>query len=178
MKRTFFRHFCAGEDVDGIRPTIAFLEHNGIGSILDFAAEADLDSRRTRSVEEEAEHNLQMVRLTRDLPCWRLVIIPVAAPFLPPHPPEARVRSLDILWTLCAQILRNIEVAQEVGTGAFAAVKLTCLGDPMIIEKMSCKLREVCNSTDTFVWCRSDGCMGCSRGDGALWDVGADTPAS
>lgn len=40
---TFFGHFCAGESEKAIRPTIKWLEGHGIGGILDYAAEGDLD---------------------------------------------------------------------------------------------------------------------------------------
>ena len=44
LRRTFFGHFCAGEDQEDIRPCIKDLRKNGIGGILDYAAEADLES--------------------------------------------------------------------------------------------------------------------------------------
>ena len=42
MRPTFFNHFCAGEDEVSIVPTINYLQNNGIGAILDYAAEADV----------------------------------------------------------------------------------------------------------------------------------------
>lgn len=39
---TFFRHFCAGETAQGIRPRVERLRRAGVGGILDFAAEADV----------------------------------------------------------------------------------------------------------------------------------------
>jgi proline dehydrogenase len=42
MKVTFFGHFCGGENNDDIQPTIKRLSEAGIGSILDYAAEADV----------------------------------------------------------------------------------------------------------------------------------------
>ncbi len=43
LRRTFFAHFCAGEDEAGLEPTLARLRAAGVGAILDFAAEADVD---------------------------------------------------------------------------------------------------------------------------------------
>lgn len=43
LRSTFFGHFCAGEDEVSIAPTVKYLEKNGIGSILDYAAESDLE---------------------------------------------------------------------------------------------------------------------------------------
>jgi proline dehydrogenase len=42
VRHTFFRHFCAGETATTIRPRVESLRKGGVGSILDFAAEADI----------------------------------------------------------------------------------------------------------------------------------------
>ncbi len=42
VKATFFRHFCAGETAQGIRPRVEALRRAGVGGILDYAAEADV----------------------------------------------------------------------------------------------------------------------------------------
>lgn len=47
LRLSFFDHFCAGEDELGIKPKVDYLHENGIGSILDYAAEADIGSRVT-----------------------------------------------------------------------------------------------------------------------------------
>lgn len=41
VKHTIFNYFCAGENDDELKKTIAFLEKLKVGSILDYAAEAD-----------------------------------------------------------------------------------------------------------------------------------------
>eukprot|EP00951_Prasinocladus_malaysianus_P023588 scaffold201175_cov46-Prasinocladus_malaysianus.AAC.1 len=43
VKNTFFAQFCAGEDANEVMPTMARLRASGVGSILDYAAEADLN---------------------------------------------------------------------------------------------------------------------------------------
>lgn len=47
LRLSFFNHFCAGEDERGIKPKVDYLHENGIGSILDYAAEADIASEGT-----------------------------------------------------------------------------------------------------------------------------------
>jgi hypothetical protein len=42
VKATFFRHFCAGETAQLIRPRVERLRKAGVGGILDYAAEADV----------------------------------------------------------------------------------------------------------------------------------------
>lgn len=44
LRATFFGHFCGGEDGDSIQPTIRKLRANGVGSILDYAAESDVEA--------------------------------------------------------------------------------------------------------------------------------------
>jgi hypothetical protein len=57
IKRTFFKHFCAGEDLDEVREVIGKLHDASIGSILDYSAEgavgndADLDTSALRIME-------------------------------------------------------------------------------------------------------------------------------
>ena len=42
VRHTFFKHFCAGECVESIRPTVAYLAASGIRPILQYAAEDDV----------------------------------------------------------------------------------------------------------------------------------------
>jgi hypothetical protein len=53
LKLSFFNHFCAGEDEVRIKPTVDYLHSNGIGSILDYAAEADIGSKETDTSKAE-----------------------------------------------------------------------------------------------------------------------------
>ena len=43
LKPTFFAHFCAGEFEEDLAPRVARLREQGIGGIMDYAAEAPLD---------------------------------------------------------------------------------------------------------------------------------------
>ncbi|KAJ1568722.1 hypothetical protein HK096_005532, partial [Nowakowskiella sp. JEL0078] len=44
VKRTFFAHFCGGENISEVSPTMAKLQSRNVGSILDLAMEADIDT--------------------------------------------------------------------------------------------------------------------------------------
>lgn len=46
LRRTFFGHFCAGENLSDIRPVLGDLHAKGIGTILDYAAEKDVETPR------------------------------------------------------------------------------------------------------------------------------------
>ena len=47
LRHTVFAHFVAGETPEEIKPLLARLHACGVGGILDYAAEADLDEAYT-----------------------------------------------------------------------------------------------------------------------------------
>ena len=67
VRRTFFKHFCAGIDGQDIKPTVARLRESGVGAILDYAAEADVNAAAAAAVasasDEEAacDANAQLI---------------------------------------------------------------------------------------------------------------------
>ena len=42
VNETFFKHFCAGQDRDEVKPLMDSLKKLGVGGILDYAAEEDV----------------------------------------------------------------------------------------------------------------------------------------
>lgn len=122
MKKTFFGHFCAGEDHEDIRPTIHRLDHSGIGSILDYAAEADIVD------DDKKEHRGEGSSL-------------------------AKVRVYDYHnETLCDQhvktfesCLRSSHSVRGINNRGFAAVKITALGDPELLKRVSTAITEIRN---------------------------------
>jgi proline dehydrogenase len=107
IKHTFFGHFCAGEDAQDIRPMINRLGDHGVGSILDYAAEADLDPDPVVARDTEA---------------------------------TGRVFPDDIGEAECDKnvevFLQCIDATAQFKDG-FAAVKVTALGRPALLERMS-----------------------------------------
>ncbi|EIE22093.1 hypothetical protein COCSUDRAFT_83484 [Coccomyxa subellipsoidea C-169] len=100
VKHTFFRHFCGGECVDSIQPTLQYLERHGIRPILNYAAEDDVNN---------------------EFGCEGC---PVAAA-------ERKLdRNLDIF-------MRSIRDSDNIRNRAFVAIKVTPLGPPKLLEKMS-----------------------------------------
>ena len=65
LRFSFFNHFCAGEDERGIKPKVDYLHENGIGSILDYAAEADIASAETDTliVEKRLQEDFLQARV-------------------------------------------------------------------------------------------------------------------
>ena len=115
LKQTLFGHFCAGEDRVTIRPVLKDLDSVGIGSILDYAAE------------NEGEPEASTV-----------------APVDPAPNALRRVREYD--YESEAQCDRHVETfkkcindVQSLGfeKDGYAAVKVTALGNPKLLARMS-----------------------------------------
>jgi proline dehydrogenase len=121
MKHTFFRHFCAGEDRNEMKPVIEMLRMNNIGPILDYAAENYSDS---------SAPGLQGI-FTQ-----------------PPFNQPARVydyqseEECDRHVTVFKDCIHSVH---DVSPAGFAALKVTALGNPELLERMSTMIIEVKN---------------------------------
>jgi hypothetical protein len=127
LRRTFFGHFCAGEDGDDARRVVERLRRDNVGPILDYAAEGD----GTATAED--------------------------APPPPPPPPAAappfnqpaRVYSYasevecDRHASIFASCIRSARDVTPIPGRGFAAIKVTALGDPALLERMSSAIVEV-----------------------------------
>lgn len=122
LRKTYFGHFCAGEDTSDMKPTIRRLEQAGIGSIFDYAAEADI-------VEDEIRP-------------------------LTPAEQKIKVRVYDYynegicdargdVFKSCIRSAH--ELRGSVSSDAFAAVKITALGNPKLLERVSTAIVEIRN---------------------------------
>jgi len=115
LKATLYGHFCAGEDERRLQPVIEELRRNGIGGILDYAAESDI---------EPTPQNLQ----------------PVPG-FIQP----ARVYDYES-EAACdhhVEVFRScIRSVANVSPDGFAAIKVTALGNPKLLERMSIAITE------------------------------------
>jgi len=124
---SFFKHFCGGEDVEKIRPTISRLKMNGIGSILDYAAENDVEKCNDSEFEWESD----------------------VESFSQP----ARVYDYES-EELCNHYLEVfkscIHAVRDVIPDGFAAIKITALGNPLLLERMSNAIVEAKNLFSKF----------------------------
>eukprot|EP00569_Conticribra_weissflogii_P007486 CAMPEP_0171345142 /NCGR_PEP_ID=MMETSP0878-20121228/20908_1 /TAXON_ID=67004 /ORGANISM="Thalassiosira weissflogii, Strain CCMP1336" /LENGTH=575 /DNA_ID=CAMNT_0011848487 /DNA_START=334 /DNA_END=2061 /DNA_ORIENTATION=+ len=130
MKHTFFRHFCAGEDSVGMMPVIDMLKKNNIYPILDYAAENEADD----------DNNSQGI----------LSSIGEGGEGIFSQPPfNQPARTYDYKSELdCddhVEIFKScIRSVQDVShTNGFAALKVTALGNPELLERMSDVIVEV-----------------------------------
>eukprot|EP00457_Paulinella_chromatophora_P002919 gb/GEZN01002924.1/.p1 GENE.gb/GEZN01002924.1/~~gb/GEZN01002924.1/.p1 ORF type:complete len:585 (+),score=74.19 gb/GEZN01002924.1/:47-1801(+) len=120
VRRTFFAHFCAGEDEHSIAPRVSSLYDKGVGSILDYAAEADIEeneakdetgtSHHTHSGDEVVSHPVGRVYEYKD--------------------EKACDGNRDIF-------LKAVRAVHNVSPEGFAAVKVTALGNPLLLQRMT-----------------------------------------
>uniref|UniRef100_A0AAV1VBL8 Proline dehydrogenase n=1 Tax=Peronospora matthiolae TaxID=2874970 RepID=A0AAV1VBL8_9STRA len=112
LRATFFGHFCAGQDVNEIRPVIRKLEAAGIGAILDFAAEADVEQPRDLN---GVDQNLVSARTYA-------------------YDGEA---ACDANAAISRHAISDASEAASAGEPAFVAIKCTALGKPELLMRMS-----------------------------------------
>ncbi|KAL0486837.1 proline dehydrogenase [Acrasis kona] len=106
MKKTFFAHFCAGEDSETIKPVIKKLENAGLGAVLDYAAEADVPETPTER--KEGVVSARTYEYTDEASC-------------------------DANLEICLSCIE----ASANRPDSFAAIKLTALGKPELLEHLS-----------------------------------------
>lgn len=124
MKLTFFGHFCAGEDESSIRPVVKRLETGGVGSILDYAAESDVQ-------EESSDPKIAM----QDVPASTTI-----------GKVQGRVYDYQN-EEICDQHMKTFDSAirsvYNVSPTGFAAIKCTALGNPELLKQASTTLLEI-----------------------------------
>lgn len=126
LKKTFFGHFCAGENEDDIRPTVKLLEANGIGSILDYAAESD-------AAEEESPKKTEVQNVD--------TIVVVKGPLVQSRTYDFTTEAAcDKYMSIFENCIRSVKAVSPTG---FAAIKVTALGDPALLERMSVAIVEL-----------------------------------
>ncbi|KAK9839435.1 hypothetical protein WJX81_001871 [Elliptochloris bilobata] len=124
VKRTFFAHFCGGETQESMRPVLNRLHENGIGSILDYAAEDDVESADGPA--------------SRGAPHGRSV----ARTYL-----YETERACD---AHLGTFLTSIEAAGKAPGQGFAAIKVTALGNTKLLERVSSGLVAIRNLFSQF----------------------------
>jgi len=119
LKATIYSHFCAGEDQQQILPAIQQLANSGVGSILDYAAENDGTVDGVIIGDTEDPHTIVTVREYD-------------------YESEAKCDNHVSAFIKCIN-----DVARMGGehTG-FAAVKITALGNPKLLARLSTAIVE------------------------------------
>ncbi|GMH88213.1 hypothetical protein TL16_g11091 [Triparma laevis f. inornata] len=118
IKRTFFAHFCGGETTSDLRPCISMLDSAGVSGILDYAAENAPDEveeeKGCESDESEGGQPARVYDYVGEKECDHHV-----------------------------QVFKQcITAVKDVTPRGFAALKLTALGNPILLERLSTAIVE------------------------------------
>jgi len=122
MKKTFFGHFCGGETTAELQPTIDKLSESGIGSILDYAAEADV-VKSPEKVEKLAAYGLDQKVTVRMYD-------------------YSNEKNCDHHVETFKHCIAAAKASSAPGAKCFAAIKVTALGDPELLRALSTTLNE------------------------------------
>lgn len=128
LRQSFFGHFCGGETQQEIIPTINHLRAYGIGSIIDFAAEAPEEEANDdkKSSKEKALSPSEKTGIAEDVISARVF----------EYEGEQKCESYMSIFMEAIQSA----AMQEKG---FAAIKMTALGNPDLLEHISYVKHEI-----------------------------------
>jgi len=124
IKMTFFDQFCAGEDVQNIQAKLRNLNEFGVGAIFDYAAESDANS-----VQDDERNAISSEKDT---------------PFNQParvydYKSEQQCDFHLNTFRSCINAVRNL----SPNGNSFAAVKVTALGNPILLERNSAMISQI-----------------------------------
>jgi proline dehydrogenase len=112
LKLTLFGHFCAGEDEGELLAPLKELQARGIGGILDYAAESDF-------VPTDSSDTAQQMNVYK-------------------MPNRVYDYESEAVCDEHVEVFRScIRSVHKVAPDGFAAVKVTALGNPKLLERMS-----------------------------------------
>lgn len=113
IEHTFYSQFVAGTDAKNIQPVLRYLRENGIHSILDYSAEDDV-----LAAHPDVDNTTVVSRTY-------------------PYESEA------VCDRRTRVFLKSIEAAAMAGGKGFAAIKVTALGHPMLLERTTLCLQRI-----------------------------------
>eukprot|EP00534_Pseudo-nitzschia_fraudulenta_P007458 CAMPEP_0201145436 /NCGR_PEP_ID=MMETSP0851-20130426/7154_1 /ASSEMBLY_ACC=CAM_ASM_000631 /TAXON_ID=183588 /ORGANISM="Pseudo-nitzschia fraudulenta, Strain WWA7" /LENGTH=525 /DNA_ID=CAMNT_0047420587 /DNA_START=85 /DNA_END=1662 /DNA_ORIENTATION=+ len=127
LKATFYGQFCAGEDERGIQPVVEKLNNAGVGAILDYAAEND------DPVEGVVVH-----------PGNRSGVETLAPGSKTAHDYDYRYETqCDQHVLMFLQCINDVSATSKGGENhGYAAIKLTALGNPNLLARLSTAIVE------------------------------------
>lgn len=133
LKRTFFGHFCAGEDEKTIDPTVKRLQSGGVGSILDYAAESDVATDNDKDAKKGPKTADDLVNIPTSTTVGKV---------------QSRVydyKNESVCDGHLQTFLRAVQAVHDVSPTGFAAIKCTALGNPELLKRVSITLTEIRN---------------------------------
>jgi proline dehydrogenase len=111
VKKTFFKHFCGGENLKEVVPRMQSLANSNIGSILDLAIEADLDAPEVSGTEAQlqAREVVSKFKECVDIACTQrdsFIAIKITALY-PPKLLKNWTMTLNLLYSEFTKISNN-----------------------------------------------------------------------
>ncbi len=128
LKATLYGHFCAGEDQRRIEPILKKLDSVGVGSILDYAAESDEGASSNKKSQTPGVPVNHLKRYT--------------ARKLQHTAREYSYEDEDQCDRHVETFQKCIHDAASLSKDGFAAVKVTALGNPKLLSRMSQAINE------------------------------------
>ncbi|GAB4819231.1 hypothetical protein N2152v2_006277 [Parachlorella kessleri] len=123
---TFYKQFVAGADAQSIQPTLAHLRRSGIRAILDYAAEDD--------VQEEPGHKKQQQQQGKQ---QDPLVVQVREPTTGVVVRTYSYEGEELCDKRMGVFRKSIEAAAMAEGQGFAAIKMTALGLPTLLERVS-----------------------------------------
>ena len=121
-RQTFYKQFCAGETQGDALPIVQRLRHSNVGIILDYAVEDDNDDQIVSSTSTSGSEESRFDQHTKmHLQC---------------------IRTIKEL-TSQTVVTDNIDTYDSSQSLGFAAIKVTALGKPDVMESMSTMIDEI-----------------------------------
>ncbi|EDO37792.1 predicted protein, partial [Nematostella vectensis] len=144
MKSTFYGHFVAGEDRDDIKPTIHNLNKYGVGAILDYSVEEDLSEEETKTAMGNKSKTQVYIaddhgrfKPHEEFADRRKGVFSARTYFYSGEPEcDARLETF----------MECVDAASGASSDGFAAIKVTALGRPQLLLKVS----EILHQTQAF----------------------------
>jgi proline dehydrogenase len=144
MKQTFYGHFVAGEDKEKIKPIISRMQSFGVKSILDYSVEEDMADNKEKEKGVEARKTAPEAQSTEHKQLAQYTAIDESE-----HKEVDRKHKLNsarvYFYQDEANCDRNMQtfldcidaVKGSTGGTGFSAIKLTALGRPEILIRLS-----------------------------------------
>jgi len=150
IKNTFFHQFCAGTNDVDIQPTIQKLKSFGIGAILDYAAEEDVMMNSTQSTRASPSlTNDEKIILTHPPYNQPARIYEYQSEKKCDHHVDIFIKCIDAVRKCSTDTSSNATISSissskhhNIESSGFAAIKVTALGNPLLLERMSNAINE------------------------------------
>jgi len=151
MKNSFYGHFVAGESQQIIKPKLALMQDYGVGAILDYAVEADMAESSSSSTPSESEKKEKSS--PKKSPAGYDISY-IENRFLEQEEFADRRANVQSARTYFYEgeescdanmkvFLQCIDTTGETAKNGFAAIKVTALGRPKLLLKISQILSQI-----------------------------------